>query len=238
MLRVSLGSRVFAPTLVPTLLLLPALGLLLSLGHWQLDRAAEKRALVAAFARASETPIELPRSGEPRYARIRVTGRYLADRQILLDNMTHAGTGGYRVLTPLMTTDGTVLLVDRGWVAAGPRRNELPDVHVAGDARELTGRLDELPAAGVTLGHEADTGWPQRLSFPDRARLEQLLGHPLYPKIVLLDPGAPDGYLRDWRPGGIPPERHLGYAVQWYALALTLLIIYVVVNLKRPEAAP
>jgi surfeit locus 1 family protein len=52
--------------------------------------------------------------------------------------------------------------------------------------------------------------------------------------LVLLDPGEPDGYVRDWSPPGFPPIRHIGYAVQWFALALTLFILWVVTNLRRP----
>jgi surfeit locus 1 family protein len=146
--------------------------------------------------------------------------------------MTHEGRVGYRVLTPLRTSLGLVL-VDRGWVAAPPRRDELPEVSVSDELRTLTGRLDELPRAGISLAALGGAGWPQRLSYPDLPTLKRLYGEPLDEKIILLDAAATDGYLRDWRPGGLPPERHFGYAVQWFGLALAILVIYVVVNLKR-----
>jgi surfeit locus 1 family protein len=52
---------------------------------------------------------------------------------------------------------------------------------------------------------------------------------------VYLDADEPDGFLRDWRPQLLSPEKHLGYAMQWFAMALALVVIYVVVNLRRPE---
>jgi surfeit locus 1 family protein len=53
----------------------------------------------------------------------------------------------------------------------------------------------------------------------------------------LLDPAEPDGYARHWAPPGFPPIRHIGYAVQWFALAAALLVIYLIMNIKRTAAA-
>lgn len=229
------GSRTFAPGLVPTFVLIPLLALLLALGFWQLRRADEKRVLYEGFARGTDRTLALPPASTPapRYAHVRVSGSYLPERQFLLDNMTHDERAGYRVLTPLERTDGETVLVDRGWVPAGATRAELPPVAVAGTPREVMGRVDLLPRAGITLASTPGSGWPRVASFPTLPQLESALGRPLYPQIVLLDPTLPDGYVRDWSPPGFPPIRHIGYAVQWFGLALTLVIIYVVVNLKK-----
>ena len=72
--------------------------------------------------------------------------------------------------------------------------------------------------------------WP---SFPSRAEIARLLGESAWTSatdLVLLDPGEPDGYVRKWTAPGFPPVRHVAYAVQWFALALTLAVIYVVTN--------
>ncbi|MBS0395041.1 MAG: SURF1 family protein [Proteobacteria bacterium] len=230
-----LGRRVFAPRLLPTLLLLPLLALLLGLGHWQLGRAAEKRALVAAFRAGSGPALPLGAAPAPRYAHVAVAGRYLGARQFLLDNMTHAGVAGYRVWTPLERADGSLLLVDRGWLPVGASRAVLPPLDVDGAARTLTGRIDDLPRAGLRLAGAIEPGWPRRVAYPTWAELEAALGRPLAHVLVLLDAGAADGFVRDWQPPAPGPERHLGYALQWFALALTLLVAWFVVHLKRPE---
>lgn len=235
-LRFRVGNRVFAPGLVPTLVMLPLLALLLSLGSWQLRRAHEKAALFEAFARGSDATLPLPAGAAPvpRYAHVVARGAYLPDRQILIDNMTHAERAGYRVLTPLARDDGSIVLVDRGWVPlVDGGRTRLPDVAVGAEPREIAGRVDDPPRAGIDVDSSLGTGWPRVLGFPTIAQLEQVLGRPVYPRIVLLDADRPDGYVRAWQPPGMPPERHVGYAVQWFGLALTLVIIYVVVNLKR-----
>jgi surfeit locus 1 family protein len=236
-LRIPLGRREFAPGLVPTLVMLPVLALLLWLGTWQWHRAAEKQALWDGFARGTDATIDLPGIAAPlppRYAHVRVSGTYLPDRQILLDNMTHDERAGYRVLTPLLRADGTVVLVDRGWIAPGRTRADLPDVRVDASARTVSGRLDFLPRPGIEPVAPPDgTGWPRVLSFPTMAQAERVLGRRAYPDIVLLDPALPDGYVRAWQPPGFPPERHLGYAVQWYGLALTLVLLWFFVNLRK-----
>jgi surfeit locus 1 family protein len=241
-LRLSFGRRTFAPSLAATLAALAGLALLVWLGTWQLERAAHARAQLAAYAGGDAEAVALPPAANaaalPRYARVRLRGRYLAEQQFLLDNMTHAGVAGYRVLTPFATAGGDTVLVDRGWLPVGPSRAALPRIEVGGELRELTGRLDALPRPGIELAAAPAGGdWPRVVAFPKLAELGAALGRPLYPTLVLLDPAQPDGYLRDWRPGGLPPERHVGYAAQWFALALTLLAGYVMASLRKRDAA-
>lgn len=243
MLRLSLGGRTFAPSVAATLVVLVGLALLTWLGTWQLERAAQSRAQFEAYARGDAPPVALPPAASaatalPRYARVRLSGHYLTERQFLLDNMTHEGVAGYRVLTPFVTAGGDTVLVDRGWLPVGPSRAALPPVEVSGGTRELTGRLDALPRPGIELAAGSGSGgWPRVVGFPKLAELGAALGRPLYPQLVLLDAAEPDGYLREWRPGGLPPERHVGYALQWYALALTLLVGYVIASLRTRDPA-
>jgi surfeit locus 1 family protein len=244
LVRLPVGNRVFAPGLLPTLAMLPLLALLLWLGTWQHQRAGEKRALWESFERGADRTVALPAAGAPpleRYAHVRLEGVYVPDRQVLLDNLTHAERVGYRVLTPLRRADGTLVLVDRGWVPLGRTRQDLPDVAVGAEPRVVTGRVDRLPRAGIELANPPDgAGWPRVLSFPTLAQVERVLGRPVYPQVVLLDPELPDGYVREWQPPGLPPERHLGYSVQWFSLAATLLVLWAAVSLKKttPERTP
>jgi surfeit locus 1 family protein len=230
-----MAPRVFAPRLVPTLVALPLLVVLVWLGHWQMDRADETRAREVAFAASVAPPVPLPPDGAlaPRYLHVRVPGLYLTERQFLLDNMTAGGRVGYRVLTPFVTAPGSTVLIDRGWIPLGASRDARPDLAVGGEPRVLTGRLDALPRAGIDPPPGAGSGWPRVLNYPSLATLSAALGRPLYHSIVLLDAGAADGYLRDWQPHGVSVERHVAYAAQWYALAATLLGLYVIAAIRR-----
>ena len=238
MLGIPFGSRFFAPRLVPSLLALPLIAVFLWAGHWQLERAAQKRALTAAYAHASlvAEPLTQTQQVLARYTRVEMSGHYLPEQQILLDSMPHAGSVGYRVLTPFKGDSGLTVLVDRGWVVGGTRRSELPAIGVAADARRVSGLIDELPRAGLAASTEPGTGWPQVLNYPTLVTIQQVLSRPTYPKIVLLDAQMPDGFIREWTPAGFPAERHIGYAVQWYALAATLSGLYIYFSLRRPPA--
>lgn len=242
------GNREFAPRAWAALLTAAGVGLFVSLGTWQVGRAHEKQALVESFQRGADTHVELGPGiafdSLPRYQHVRVAGRYEPARQVLIDNMpSQTGKPGYRVLTPLRRSDAArLLLVDRGWVPLGASRETLPDVQVAATGRTLAGRLDGLPAPGVRVGEAGvpgDTRWPRVLNFPQQADLERALGEPVEARIVLLDPAEPDGYERAWRPAmQFGPERHYGYAVQWFAFAVVALVIFVSLSLRRVDAGP
>ena len=244
-MRLRDANRVFAPRLWATLATALLLLAFSSLGWWQIGRAREKQAIIASFERAQGAPVVMTGTVDvlPRYQRVTVTGHYDPARQILLDNMpSRAGLPGYRVLTPLVRpASERLLLVDRGWVPLGASRDVLPHVDVAAAAREVSGRLDRLPEPGVrvgTAGVAGDIGWPRVLNFPRQADIQLALGVPVESRILLLDPALPDGYERAWRPAlGFGPERNLGYAIQWFAFALVVLVVYVALNLERAASA-
>lgn len=211
--------------------------LFLWLGRWQLQRMHEKEALFTQFE--SGAIITLPLSkvdpATARYQHVIATGRYDSQHQFLLDNMTHEERAGYRVLTPLIGPDGSAVLVDRGWRPMGASREQLPDVAVPDNLRGLSGTLDDPPRAGIHLAGETGQGWPRVLSYPTLGELEKAYGHKLFPRIILLDADQPDGFLREWRPATFPPERHLAYAVTWFALAATVFVTFAIVRFRRKK---
>jgi surfeit locus 1 family protein len=237
-----LGKIEFSPRLVPTLVTALLFPLLLSLGFWQLERADQKRALVAEYEQRSELPAVEVIAGlrdteSLRYRRVAVTGRYDSDRQLLLDNQVRERRAGFNVMTPLVIGEGeTAVLVDRGWLPLGATRSELPDVSVDEEGRRVAGEA-YVPFEGYRLGRAAEPdGWPRFVQYVDFAQLEAVVGRSLVPLIVRLDPGESEGYLREWPVIPFSADRHIGYAVQWFGLATALLLIYVVVNTHRRGA--
>ncbi len=230
----------FAPRWYYVLLTAVALPLFVSLGFWQWHRGEHRSAQWAQFARGDLPPVEsraatLP--SLPRFTRVRVTGQFDAQRQFLLDNVSHRGAPGYEVLAVLLLADGSRLLVDRGWVPFSGFRDRLPDVALEpGGPLPLTGRLSLLPTAGLASGQvppPREGPWPRVAAFPDIAQLEASYGAPLLPVVLLLDADSGPGYLRDWQPPGVSPDRNYAYAVQWWAFALLALAMFVGLNLKR-----
>lgn len=227
--------------MVPTLAVAVLLPLLLGLGFWQLDRADQKRVIEADFAageRLAVSPSPAEFEALSPYRRVSLRGQFDGSRQFLLDNMTDGGAAGYHVLTPFRPEGwDRWVMVNRGWLRKDFTDTRPPDIQVDGMQRELLGRVARLPRPGIILEGEerGDSHWPRVVQFPSMGSLSEALGQPFAARAILLDSDAPDGFLRRWAPVSMGPERHLGYAVQWFALAATLLVIYFVVNWKRIE---
>jgi surfeit locus 1 family protein len=236
-----LGSFQFTPGLWPSLATLAILPVLLLLGSWQLERASWKQALVDAHAgRAQQPAVSLTTLGtdfsDTQYRTVLVSGRYDLDHQLLLDNRIHQGYAGYEVLTPLRMDNGSRILVNRGWVLASPDRSVLPDIP-APDGRVRISATVKLPPEKIFRldeVEEADHGWPRVVQQIEMQQLEHYLGYEVLPVLLLLDKDDAHGFVRAWKPVyGVTPDKHRAYAMQWYTLALVLVLIYIGVNTKR-----
>jgi len=227
----------------PAWLLLTMLASLLfvRLGYWQWGRGEQRAQQWQQFTLQQTLPPrelggQLP-TGLVRYTRVQVSGRYDGEHQILLDNISHQGKPGYEVLTPLQLSGGGTLLVDRGWLPFEGFRDRLPDVTLASDAAvQVTGRLDQLPQPGIASGRvtpPATGPWPRLSSFPTLAELSTLLARPLAAEVLLLDAEAGEGYLRQWQPPGVAPDRNYSYAVQWWAFAALAWGLLLGLNLEK-----
>jgi surfeit locus 1 family protein len=234
-------SLKFSPPFWPTVGMLCIFVLLAGLGLWQLDRAEQKRQLLDRYElKAGTERIRLGGRMEVdsalRYQPAEVQGVMDTTHQFLLDNKVDQGRVGYHVLTPVRIAHSrSAVLVNRGWVPLGATRQQLPELPAPAGSVVLTGILDIPPDKVFVLGEgeDRDPGWPKVLQ---RIRLDlqqTQLGYPLLPAVLLLDPEQPYGFARDWRPVVFGPERHVGYAFQWFSLATALVIIYLVLNTRR-----
>jgi surfeit locus 1 family protein len=238
--RLSAFGRVFAPSWPMTLLTLILLVLFVSLGRWQWHRGEAKQAVWSAYERNDADPSPNARvdfDTAARFKTVALRGHFEPGRQFLLDNRSHDGMPGYEVLTPFALGDGRRILVNRGWVPFAGYRDRLPDVSFADATSTIVkGRLDELPTPGLASGRappEAGNAWPKLTSFPTHDELEAALRDRIARRILLLDPKAPNGYVREWSPPGMPPERHFSYAIQWWGFAVVLLVLYFGLNLRK-----
>lgn len=211
------------PALVPTLATIAAIALFVAAGLWQRDRMEQKLALRATLdAAAAQAPVALPAVSDWaawRFRPVSVTGTFDAAHQILLDNKIRAGRVGYDVITPLTLADRRTVLVDRGWVAAGPTREALPSVPPPADVVTITGRLNLPPSSYLELAPDTAPGpvW-QNL---DLARAGKLVGAALLPVIVEQTlPARPgDDLLRERTPPDFGVDKHRMYMVQWFTFA-------------------
>jgi len=228
----------FRPSMGPTLTLALVAVLCVLLGAWQLERARFKRAMQQDFADAPVVEQLDPEQPPAPYSRVHLEGRFDPHRHILVDNRVLRGRPGVHVLTPFFVGDGSVtVLVNRGWLPMMPDRSVLPEVAVVEGPVRISGHLEPLRRPGLRLG-QADvlvTGhWPQLATYPDLDRIAAVLETPLYPLVLYLAEDSPGGFEgRQWQPYTMGPEKHRGYALQWFTLALVAVISWIALGVAR-----
>lgn len=204
--------------------------LFVRLGIWQLDRAEEKRGIIAAAAEAPHFPANrLGAEQPPRYASIRLDGRFDRHRHILLDNQVLNGRPGVHVWTPFHAeTHGLVVLVNRGWLPMAADRS-LPLFTTPDGFIHIEGRVNQTPRVGQQLGNSdllSTDQWPQLVTYMDLDEIAKATGLPLQNWIVQLAPDHPAGFSgRDWPVVNFGPAKHLSYAYTWFTMAACILAI-------------
>ena len=236
-LTMRFGAWHFTPGLWPTLAALFFFALTLWLGNWQSDRAEAKRALQARYDTATQDPpIHIGRVLLTRddliYRKLEVQGRFDGGHTILLDNKVYEGVAGYHVLTPLRIEGSPMaILVNRGWVASGRSREQLPRIPTPAGLVKLEGMAVDPHSRYFELANAVPQGrvW-QNLDF---VRYTMDSGLTLQPVLLLQTSLLRDGLQRNWPRPDTGVSMHLGYAFQWYSLATTLAVLWVVMNVKR-----
>ena len=199
------------------------IALFLAAAHWQYTRMQEKQALRAQLDAAAALPAAaLPQGVDDwsalRYTKVRLAGHFDARHQILIDNRIDQGRVGYHVVTPLVLDDGRAVLVDRGFIAKGLTRSDVPVVPVAAGDVDVSGRI-VTPARYFELGHPVPAGnvW-QNL---DPARFSAVTGVAVLPIVIEQDAADArgDGLARNWPAPDLGIDKHWSYMLQWIAFA-------------------
>lgn len=224
-----------------------AMSLFGSLGAWQWGRAEQKEAMLAETARVLADRQPQPLASAADKARSQAydwaagEGEFLPAPAILLDNQTRdrqPGVRAYRVFQP--ADAGAPLLVELGWLPV-PGNREMPAVAPLSGPQRITGLLVPPPSEGIA--HAPPSAQPDGSLLVialQRQEIGQALGLPsLAPRVLKLDPDLPLGYARDLDilPNTLPPERHIGYAVQWFGLAGAVLVTALVLTWRSRRGA-
>ena len=244
----SLMRLYFNPLLLPSLTALAVFLLFIRLGFWQLDRAEEKLALQTGYHNhINAAPVDLGQAVLHRnqadrmlWRRCILDGHYDTHKTFLLDNQVYRGAVGYQVFSRFVLQDGASILVDRGWGAAPDTRSEAPQIDTAAGRLTLTGVAKPVPVTGIKLAPDVPENMGGNLVRVQRIDLAQIAaqtGWALLPYVVRLDPDAAGTLVWNGTEPGFNRERHLGYAFQWFALAATVLVIYIVLYTKKRRAA-
>lgn len=212
-----------------------------SLGFWQYGRAGEKQrwldGYAAALAAAPNRLADALTSPAPEVP-IRTVGEvaFLDAPVLLLDNQQREGRVGVRAYALARNeASGVTVLVELGWLSLGTDR-ALPPVAVPDGVQSLDGVLLPWPGQGLRLAENPWEGEPAvLLTYLDREEIGRKTGNTPYHGVLQPDPALALGYVRDagTLPNTLPPERHRGYAVQWWGLAITVLAVYLILALRR-----
>lgn len=226
----------FRPGWLPSLMVLALFPALLWLGWWQLGRAEEKRELTELFeARREAAPMDvaaLDGLDDLAYRRVHLRGHFDAQHSLLLDNRTRRGQVGIELLQPFLDVSGRWLLVNRGWLA-WPDRRQTPVFSTPEGEVSLYGWVYVPLGEPLRLQpDQPERGWPRLVTRSDPDWLWRLLGREGLPHELRLEPG-PVALEVDWPVVAMPPAKHLGYAVQWFALAAALLGLYLYLGLHN-----
>jgi len=209
----------------------------LSLAFWQLDRAAEKKALLAMFDDDAPYLRVNDFSSLAEFSRIQQDGKYLPEKQVLIDNILREGRPGYYVITPFKPNNReTLLLVNRGWVPKSPTASApLPELPLASNLRTIRGLAGRLPRVAIRPGEafEGSEDWPRVAVYPRPEEMSVALSAELLPTVLLLAPDDEDGFVRGWEPNISGPATHYGYAFQWFAMAATVVALFIYHFRKR-----
>lgn len=209
--------------------------LLLRLGFWQLDRAAQKQEIAAEYTSRRTAPaIDLAALTDTdplliRWRRVHATGRYTKP-DVLLDNRTRFGKAGFDVLTPFRLANGNTVLVERGWIAGTSTRDLYPTITTPEKPATIDGYIGPPAFSGLRMNAAADA---VEILDPSLLRVQRIeldplapyIGTTLEPYIVYLDEAVPHGFDRRRPVPGDGSARHQAYATQWFSMAAILVVI-------------
>lgn len=220
-------------SLLFTVLLLP---ILLSLGCWQLQRAEEKRQIQAQYRGwQASAPASLSELGDApdNHRPVVLQGQFDPERYFLLDNRTRQGRAGFEVIGLFRPVEGGGWLpVNRGWVAGQPDRSRLPRVTFPSGEVTLWAEVHHPQALPLAAPEQSVStgGWPRIAQTQNLADWQQSLAEPMRPFLVRLAAHSQAALVTDWAVINMRPEKHTAYAVQWFAMALALLLLFVFRN--------
>lgn len=236
----SIAAR-FSPGWALTLFVAFFLPILVLLGFWQLDRAEEKRQLQARMDQSrSEVAVSLANLGDNAdvaWRPVQMEGIFDPELIWLLDNRTRDGKAGLEVLQVFIDADtGKRLVVNRGWLP-WPDRREIPQVRTPRGSQRLDTEALPPVETGFTMGTtHVEPGWPKLITRVDLEAMATASGESLLPWMARLRTGSDAALRLDWPALPTTSSKHTAYAVQWFALALALLALFVWAGL-RPESS-
>jgi surfeit locus 1 family protein len=233
----SVASRVKSIGLLVLVIVL--LAVMVNLGFWQLRRFHAKQQLLQHYQqRIHLKPLtwnQFLSVKEKRFYRVTVQGHYLNQKTFLLDHQRYNKQLGYDVITAFqMLHEEKALLVNRGWVPRGNKRRDKPKIKTVNGNQVIEGYIIEPDKKGFILGKNIENqAWPKRIQQLRLSDVSQVTHLTFYPYILRLSPDVQNGFVRKWKLTTQKPAKHLGYAIQWFAMSFVLLVLYLLLFRRK-----
>lgn len=246
--------------LLPTLITLLCVVIMFGLGIWQLERKTEKDIRLEQIAerqstqpyKLTEIMADLSANSAPSLAAdlqdypVSFTGEAQMDRAFFIDNKIVDGKTGYQLVVPINTFEGHIVLANMGWLRGSGIRGELPVLsahtlsHYTQGLQNFSGVVS-YPSNNKMVS-ETNTAFGQFPALLQQIDLNQMQQHltanglpnsqAIYPFVVNLEADPSSEFVRNWQPVVMSPEKHLGYAAQWFGLGIAALTIYLLSLMK------
>ena len=234
----------FEPKLIGAIFTALLAILFLKLGMWQMHKAEYKLALQKQYSKyelneAEELPRNFSKLDEIRYKKIHVSGKYLPQYEIFLDNQFDGERPGYYVLTPLQIEGSKdIVLINRGWIEASENHAQIPKVNTPISPQVIEGTIWVPSQKFYTLEKKSDLNktdklWRKVWQNMDLAYFSKIVPFQTLPYAIKMSPNNENGFARHWVRPDDRIETHLSYAYQWYGFSVASILIYLYLSIGR-----
>ena len=239
-----LKNYIFKFKLIPTLIFAIAFCGFIVLGFWQIDRADQKNVLNSNYTdRQQEAIIVLDKNNvideksSLLWRKVEFEGSFINKQNIILDNQIFNQIAGFNIITPFkIKGSDSLVLINRGWHPNLKNREMLPIINEISGERILQGHIASFPVSGIKLGkNNIETLNSQIFRFQrlDAAELNYFFSAKIMPYMIYLDPIIDKELYGNFKLPAPDSQKNYGYAFQWFAFAITLLIIFIRLSMKR-----
>jgi surfeit locus 1 family protein len=241
---VLLKNYIFKFKLIPTLIFAITFCGFIVLGFWQIDRADQKNVLNSNYTdRQQEAIIVLDKNNvideksSLLWRKVEFEGSFINKQNIILDNQIFNQIAGFNIITPFkIKGSDSLVLINRGWHPNLKNRETLPIINEISGERILQGHIASFPVSGIKLGkNNIETLNSQIFRFQrlDAAELNYFFSAKIMPYMIYLDPIIDKELYGNFKLPAPDSQKNYGYAFQWFAFAITLLIIFIRLSMKR-----
>ena len=210
----------------------------ISLGMWQIERANEKKLIIANYDKLLvSAPIALQKNQMlNNWQPIETTGTY-EDTIVYEDNAINNGKAGFKVYHLFRNDDGTFIFIHRGFIERNLIKNNLPEVEIPAEKKSIYGTtLFKQNNAFVKNIEESDSRIIQEFNASLLIdKYPMLKDKYLHPFLFNLDLRDVNKYQPIEKPVNMTASKHIGYAIQWFGLCAALIILTIYAYRRKGE---